>query len=209
MSFPNSAKGLSKVFTASILELILMIAVSVITSLSLANVPLVIALSVCLAIAVITLIINFKGLSLAAKDDKRFETAFQMNIAVVVVEIFYLICPLLVNAGVEFLKIFTKSSAMPTIFNAIADVFVVSGIVGLFDKQGDTKAASFGRAVTVLIVINGIIEVLMTFFNAGALKDEIMKNTGLLIAICAIGVFTIVVYILYLVLLRKAIRRFE
>ncbi len=215
MRYPNAAKGVSRIFSAEILNLIfgILITVSGVCALltnyaekagtEVEKIPAFWIMTGSFLVGgvlkLISIIMNIVGISNASKDEENFKNA-----------LLFLVLGMIATAGSITVSVLVKESEMTTgILDSIAKllevfvyIFVVSGIVKLADRynRGDISAAGT-NVLKILILVNVI--VLIAGFIVSVMGGQAASIVTAVLTIIA-GILSVVQYIMYLSLLAKA-----
>lgn len=214
-SFDNAAKGVRKIFTAEILELISLL-VTVIGSVLvaivvaaasiygdeniLASLGLVIAASVLiiggLVLGIIAFINCIVGLVQAKKDDSNYGTALACIIISLVVEVITAIFSVVMITN-------PFASDIAAVVGRVADFFsvyfILVGTSTLLAQRGDTRMAEKGvhafEAIFIIFTVSILLRIVPIFLTGGVIE---------IIFLCAYAAVAIVAYIMYFSFLAKA-----
>lgn len=215
MKFPNAAKGVKRIFTAEILELIsticMVVAVVLLilglvagnkdtdSGLAVAGGSWMIALIFMLAwvvLSVIAFIMNLVGIINASHDESNFKSA-----------LFFLIVSIV---SVILSSVFVNTNSMASsllyslysLMNVFVTIFVIAGGVKLADKLNRGDISTKGTNVLKLIIVVNIlslISMLVSTFMGGMM----VSVTAAVLSLVAL-VLNIVQYFMYLSFLSKA-----
>lgn len=211
MHFPNTSRGMRFVLFAEILDCVMLIALSVASSLTSHNTALaeavrnnwntafnIIELVLLLGCAILTI----RGLQLAKDDEDSFNTAYEVGIAIFVVQIVFIVLTLCkVFRPVNGVK---ASSFSTPVLSMVTSCMIVNGIRRLFATQGDARNANFARIIMMLMIVCACLfffpVLLVLIANASQVLGAILATVTL--------AFVLVTFILYLVLLGRSIKKF-
>ena len=228
MRFPNAFKGVSKMFAAEILKLIatgLTIAtgvagiVSSVGVIKLAsegvqltdelvannvNVGGLVATGIlgvgAMILYIIAYIMNLVGMHQAGKDEDNFRNAFGVSIAVLIITIGTAVLTGLSIGGNVPENI---ASTARTICEIIVMILVVGGIMNLAEMCRDERMVSFGKKVSVMIMVFVIAAAVATFISIFFGRLAWAQHVeGILDIISGVALF--IGYIIYIIYLGKA-----
>lgn len=216
MTFPNAFQGVKKIFTAEILNLIgsvcliigfiLMIVLVGAADTDNAGVGITSGIGFILfsaasgVLAIIAMILKLVGLKRAGEDEARFQTGF-------VLAIFALILTIVSS----FVTSLTGSNGIwddlvrtiATLFELLVTMYIVTGIQSLAQKLEREDMVQKGRTYLILFLILYIIRMIVTVIPVFFGSNETMSQVASILSLIA-AVFSLIIYILYLVLLGKA-----
>jgi len=188
MNFPNALDGIKKIRTAEILGII---------------VALVAAVTGIIAgiLSIIAFIMRLVGYSRAGKDEPSFKTALYVAIAGIVLSVLS--------------SVFAKNATISAIFKVLIDVcqpiatyLVITGIMNLAGKLGNTEMKERGtklfKIIIAMYVIAIIIDIVSAIFGKNATTAAISGVLGIVAA-----VLSIVTLVLYLGYLKRAVQMLE
>ena len=210
MRFPNAAKGVKKLFTAEILQLIaevvaiVAIAMLIITlaaekvqsqgGVIIAGTGTVILFGATAVLTLIAGIMSLVGVIQSAKDEGAFKVA--------------LIAIIISLAAAVVAGVFSSNGVIQSICQVIQNVmslavtlFVINGITNLAEKLNNTEVWSRGRSllkVIICILAFSLIASFISLIFGGAFVSTAAAILALISAI-----LNVVCYILYLILLNK------
>ena len=212
MKYENAYKGVSKIFSAQILRLLAGIfgvisAVFAVFTLASAmagslggtagfGIGTIVLLVLIAVFSIIAFILMLVGTGNAGKDEPFFKTA-----------LLWLMIGIIASIASSCLSTFPVGASIFKIIATVADIlstfYIISGIVSLADKIGNTDVSAKGNllmkmiiAVYVIAIIIEIISLITKLAVAGAVIAGIL---GIIAA-----VLSVVSYILFLVLLSRA-----
>ena len=218
MRFPNAAKGIKKIFTAEILQIIAsacaIFGIVVLISggalalvqdnsdTALASFLSGAALAVVFLIAFIVLLIiafimNLVGTINASHDEQNYKTA--------------LIC-LLISIGCSVVSgIFMAKNAtvgglfqsFSSLFNTISIIFVIAGSVKLADQLNRGDVSKLGSNIFKIILVIGVLSLVATII-ASFMATNIASIVTVLVLFVVGLILSAVEYIMYVVFLGKA-----
>ena len=215
MKFPNAYQGVKKIFTAEILSLIgaaCMIIFAVFGVVALAGMATAsgdTALTGGIGLAVfglaggilslIGLLFLMIGTKRAAQDEPIFNQAYM-----------YILCSLILTlASLIISSIWlygtwdNMSTTIANILAMIATIFIINGVQNLANKLNRPDMVATGNTYMILLIIGYAIQIIVrvipVFFGADAATSIVVGILSL-----AAEIFSLIVYILYLVFLGKA-----
>ena len=216
-SFDNAAKGVRKIFTAEILELIsllvtvigsVLVAIVVATAAIsgpavLSSLGLVIAATVLilggLVLGIIAFINSIVGLVQAKRDDSNYGTALACVIISLVVEVVTAILSLVMITN-------PVASEIATVLGRVADFFsvyfILLGTSTLLAQRGDSRMAEKGvhafENIFIVFTFSILLRIVPIFLTGGVIE---------IVFLCAYAAVAIVAYIMYLSFLAGAYKR--
>ena len=211
MKFPNAAKGISKIFTSEILELIATIAMGVVSILvavfavsAKANneagavasgLGLIILAAGASVLVIIALILKIVGVVQASRDEDSFRMFIYLTIYTMIVAII---------AGIFSRNTFLYNTinAVSSIGNFVTILLIILGIGNLAAQVGNEEVIDKCSSQFKLILAIGVVSLLARFFSI-FLPTEAAKGI-IIVLIIAATVLSVIQYILYLSLLSKA-----
>lgn len=212
MKYENAFKGVSKIFSAQILELfagIFSVIAAVMGIFSLASaiagslgatatfgIIAGLLLLLILAFAIVAFIFTLVGINTAGKDEPFFKTA-----------LLWLIVGIIGTIASSCLSAYVVPQTVFQIIAKVADIlstfYIISGIVSLADKIGNADVSAKGNLVMKLIisiyVIAIVIEIIQLVASVTLAGSVVSAILGIVVII-----ISIVSYILFLVLLSRA-----
>lgn len=211
MKFPNAAKGIKKIFNAEILNLIALIATSILLILSVVLASLtesdndatmgVLAISILVfgavagVMGIIALILMIVGTIQTAKD----EPSFKMIIYLAVLNIIVAIIAALFS-GNQFVN--NLANGFNSVVSFITSILVVIGVANLARQLLNTDLAEKCAKLLRVIIWVGMLSLMTRFFSI------FWGSKVALVIIIFLGVISIILsiiqYILYLSMLSKA-----
>ena len=210
MRFPNAAKGVKKLFTAEILQLIaevvaiVAIAMLIITlaaekaqsqgGVIVAGTGTVILFGATAVLTLIAGIMSLVGVIQAAKDEGAFKVAL---VAIIISLAAAVVAGVFSNNGV----IQSICQVIQNVMSLAVTLFVINGITNLAEKLNNTEVWSRGRSllkVIVCILAFSLIASFISLIFGGAFVSTAAAILALISAI-----LNVVCYILYLILLNK------
>lgn len=211
MKFPNAAKGIKKIFNAEILNLIALIATSILLILSVVLASLtesdndatmgVLAISILVfgavagVMGIIALILMIVGTIQTAKD----EPSFKMIIYLAVLNIIVAIIAALFS-GNQFVN--NLANGFNSVVSFITSILVVIGVANLARQLLNTELAEKCAKLLRVIIWVGMLSLMTRFFSI------FWGSKVALVIIIFLGVISIILsiiqYILYLSMLSKA-----
>lgn len=214
-NFVNAKDGVSKIFTAAIIELICAVVAAIALCVSGLQLPAGIMLTVSilalatLVLVIVAFILNLVGLSKAGKDSNSINNAFTFAICGIVIAI---VCAILnaippIGQSQAGQIIYMCASIFTSFVQIIIVVYVCQGCSNLLSIRGEDKLAQSGLTTgTVFAVAYALGAILQLMSSMFVLEHDEIDVTGVLITIFAIVylILCIVAYIKYLVFLGKA-----
>lgn len=211
MKFPNAAKGIKKIFNAEILNLIALIATSILLILSVVLASLtesdndatmgVLAISILVfgavagVMGIIALILMIVGTIQTAKD----EPSFKMIIYLAVLNIIVAIIAALFS-GNQFVN--NLANGFNSVVSFITSILVVIGVANLARQLLNTELAEKCAKLLRVVIWVGMLSLMTRFFSI------FWGSKVALVIIIFLGVISIILsiiqYILYLSMLSKA-----
>ena len=211
MKFPNAAKGIKKIFNAEILNLIALIATSILLILSVVLASLtesdndatmgVLAISILVfgavagVMGIIALILMIVGTIQTAKD----EPSFKMIIYLAVLNIIVAIIAALFS-GNQFVN--NLANGFNSVVSFITSILVVIGVANLARQLLNTELAEKCAKLLRVIIWVGMLSLMTRFFSI------FWGSKVALVIIIFLGIISIILsiiqYILYLSMLSKA-----
>ena len=210
MRFPNAAKGVKKLFTAEILQLIaevvaiVAIAMLIITlaaekaqsqgGVIVAGTGTVILFGATAVLTLIAGIMSLVGVIQSAKDEGAFKVAL---VAIIISLAAAVVAGVFSNNGV----IQSICQVIQNVMSLAVTLFVINGITNLAEKLNNTEVWSRGRSllkVIVCILAFSLIASFISLIFGGAFVSTVAAILALISA-----VLNVISYILYLILLNK------
>lgn len=219
MNFPNALDGIKKIRTAEILGIIVALLGAVGGGLVLGAVKSAnsvenavnaggsaiigggLIATIAGILAIIAFIMRLVGYSRAGKDEPSFKTALYVAVAGIVLSVLS--------------SVFAKNATISAIFKVLIDVcqpiatyLVITGIMNLAGKLGNTEMKERGtklfKIIIALYVIAIIIEIISAIFGKNTTTAAISGVLGIVAA-----VLSIVTLVLYLGYLKRAVQMLE
>ena len=209
MQFPNAAKGVKKIYTAEILELIAALAMLLTTILGAVTLASMSADSAggliagglgfavfgigALVLSIIAFFMQLSGINAAKLDEPKFKNALIALIVGIVLQV--------VNGliGAGLVKDLCGSLAYAC--DMLVTIYIVQGIGSLAEKLNNSEIAEKSKSLITLLEVVWIVAVILNAVGG------ILTRSGSAIAVIvsvAAGVAAIVAYIIFLGLLKKA-----
>lgn len=211
MKFPNAAKGISKIFTSEILELIATIAMGVVSILAAvfavsakanneagavaSGLGLIILAAGASVLIIIALILKIVGVVQTSRDEDSFRMIIYLTI-------FTMIVAIIASIFSRNTFLYNTINAVSSIGNLVTILLIILGIGNLAAQVGNEKVIDKCSSQFKLILAIGVVSLLARFFSI-FLPTEAAKGI-IIVLIIAATVLSIVQYILYLSLLSKA-----
>ena len=216
MRFPNAAKGIKKIFSAEIFNLIAIVAFGVAmvlgiiiaygkeegneVALGVSSIGFLVCLAGAAVLAVLALIFKLVGVIQSSKD----EPAFKLVLYFVVFGL--IVCAVLAIIGIFFPDnpfLYNLTDSISAVISFICLLLIILGVGSLGTKLGNEELVLRSGGQFKLIIWIGILSLFARFFGIFAVASYFAQ--WLVITLAAIAVFlNVVQYILYLVLLAKA-----
>ena len=218
MKFPNAAKGVKKIFTAEILNLIGTI-VMVIAAIAVAiggagaagaqteegialalgggMMVALILIAVYMILATIAYIMNLVGIINASKDETNFKSALIFLIVGIVASM----VSAFTQTGVPVLS--SILDVISKICSLCVTLFIIQGVINLAEQIGNNELANKGRnlfkIITAMYVLMLIAYVLVAVFRA----NPVTATIAIVMVVIAM-VLSVIQYILFLIYLSNA-----
>ena len=212
MRFPNAAKGVKKIFSAQILDLIgailltvaAILIIPVAASLKAENEvgffvsggTAVIFFAAWLVLTVIAFIMNLVGIINASHDESNFKSALFFLILSIVSAMLIGVFAQFNNGTVSGLMY-----SLSTLFRLFVTIFIISGGVKLADRMNRGDVSATGTNVLKLIIVITVIE-LITSLIASFMGGPVASVVAIVLFMAAV-VLAVVQYFMYLVFLNK------
>jgi len=215
MKYPNAYQGIKKIFTAEILALISSACMIIFAIFGIVAIAGISASSDDVAVAgglgallfgaaggvlaLIGLILLLVGTKRASADEAMFDHAF-----------IFIVCSLILTVASTIISSIwatgmwdNLSTTIANIFSMLATIYIVNGVQNLAKKLNRQDMVAKGNTYMILLIVlyavQIIARVIPVFFGANAASSTAAGTLSL-----AAEVFSLVVYILYLVFLGKA-----
>lgn len=213
MKFPNAAKGVKKLFTAQILEIVSLltgicaVVMTIVTLINAANANEEGTLGFALGtggfaiagaiLSVIAFIIMIVGLVQAGKDNQNFKTA----LAFVVIGI----AAVVAGSGLQEVNptLYHICQTVDKIAELVTTCYVIQGIMSLADWIGNPELLEKGRNIFRLIAVIFALSIIGMISYTLILLHPALAFIGYVI-MCVSLLLSVIAYILYISLLAKA-----
>ncbi len=214
MQYPNAYKGIGKILTAEMLDLIialLMIITGIVGAAGAAKIkdPSTITdaeaaglagagilLLISGIVAIVSFVLYLIVLNAARKDEQCFNVAFYASLAGIVISILS--------------SAFESNKTVADLFTTLGDIaalcvtiYVIQGIITLAKKLGNTEMANKGNRLFKIIIAVQLISLVLTLLKGFLSKNATTNMIGSILAIVA-GVLSIVYIVVYLKYLSAA-----
>ncbi len=211
MKYENAYKGISKLFTAEILKLLVGI-MSVVTAIlgvfSLAGamaglegmfvgftIAAVILLVLILIFSIVSFILMMVGIVTAGKDEPFFKTALIW----IIIGVTSTILTNIVTSVPVMQNIFT---ILATVADILSTFYIISGIIALADRIGNIDVSTKGQTIIKLIIATYVIAIIIKIVEMITRMNTVGVVISGILGIIAL-VASIVSYILFLVMLAR------
>ena len=212
MTFPNAYNGVKKLFTAEILALIagvcaVIAALGVILLAAGKGGGMVLAIIFSLAslvLFIIGYIMMLVGMKRAGRDENRFNQAFIVAIAVLVLSV---VSSIFTSAGVGGGIPSAIMDFVKKIGDVVIAILIINGIQNLAAQIGDNQIIKKGTTLLVILaIVNGIAALisLVTAFIGGT-----FVNTAAAVLALISGILSVIYYILFIIYLGKSKKMLE
>lgn len=212
MQFPNAAKGVKKIYTAEILELIASLAILLTTILGAVTLASMSADSAggfiagglgfavfgigALVLSIIAFFMQLSGINAAKLDEPLFKNALIALIVGIVLQI--------VNGLIGAGLVKDLCGALAYACDMLVTIYIVQGIGALAEKLANTEIAEKSKSLVKQLEIIWIIAVVLK--AVGGVLTKVSTVSAVLITIVSVAavVAAIVAYVIFLGLLKKA-----
>lgn len=212
MQFPNAAKGVKKIYTAEILELIAALAILLTTILGAVTLASMSAESAggliagglgfavfgigALVLSIIAFFMQLSGINAAKLDEPLFKNAL---IALVVGIVLQVVNGLIGDGLVKDL-----CGALAYACDMLVTIYIVQGVGSLAEKLNNSEIAEKSKSLVKQLEIVWIVAIILK--AVGGVLTKVSTVSAALIAIIGIAavVVAIVAYVIFLGLLKKA-----
>ncbi len=212
MQFPNAAKGVKKIYTAEILELIAALAILLTTILGAVTLASMSAESAggliagglgfaifgigALVLSIIAFFMQLSGINAAKLDEPLFKNALIALVVGIVLQV--------VNGLIGAGLVKDLCGALAYACDMLVTIYIVQGIGSLAEKLNNSEIAEKSKSLVTLLEVVWIVAVILKAVSGVLAK----VGTASAIVIAVIGaaavVVSIVAYIIFLGLLKKA-----
>ena len=196
MKFPEVAKGLRLVLFGELVELISIVAFSILQVIAPSMSTLWTVLTLVFAIG--NAILCLAGLAKAGKGEKQFYFAWQIVIGLLIANVLLSLFSLIVkDINTSF------SDLCITVFDVLATICVLRGITSIYEQKGLTQYTGFVNTTSILFHIRLLFEIVFAFCSS-----LIAENTTFMVIIFIVYIIVeLLAYIFYLICLGKGSKR--
>ena len=207
MTFPNAFNGVKKLFTSEILALIAGIctviaaigALAIVGGSDAGGILLIIFALAALVLAIIGYIMMLIGLKRAGHDENRFNQAFIVAIAVLVLSA---VSSIFTSAGVGGGIPSAIMDFVKKVGDVVIAILVINGVQNLASKLDNDQILKKGNTLLIILaIVNGLAAItsLISAFCGGSIASKVGGVFSLIS-----GILSIVYYILFIIFLAKS-----
>lgn len=220
MKFPNAAKGVKKIFTAEILNLIgtiVMVIAAIVAAIGVAGASgaqssdgkalvlgggimvALIFIAVYMILATIAYIMNLVGIINASKDETNFKSALLFLIVGIVTTI-------LVAAFRNNPVVYSLMVSLGNLMNVFVNIFVIAGGVKLADRLNRGDVSTKGTNVLKLIIVVAILSLIASLISSfmGGMVASVTAAVLFIVGL-VLNIIKYFMYLSYLSQLKKAL----
>ena len=212
MQFPNAAKGVKKIYTAEILELIAALAILLTTILGAVALASMSAESAggliagglgfavfgigALVLSIIAFFMQLSGINAAKLDEPKFKNALIALIVGIVLQV--------VNGLIGAGLVKDLCGALAYACDMLVTIYIVQGIGSLAEKLNNSEIAEKSKSLVTLLEVVWIVAIILK--AVGGVLTKVGTASQIVIAVigAAAVVVSIIAYIIFLGLLKKA-----